>query len=62
MLEVLACGHQSKTTQEMFLRDFFHIVQVGLLFVASYLLLCFGGVSSCCFVLFRYTSCADREV
>ncbi|THF96411.1 hypothetical protein TEA_015437 [Camellia sinensis var. sinensis] len=26
-LEVLACGHQSKTTQELFLRDFFQIVQ-----------------------------------
>ncbi|CAH9127748.1 unnamed protein product [Cuscuta epithymum] len=27
MLEVLSCGHQSKTTQELFLRDFFQIVQ-----------------------------------
>nr|GMD61724.1 trafficking protein particle complex subunit 8 [Ipomoea batatas] len=27
ILEVLACGHQSKTTQELFLRDFFQIVQ-----------------------------------
>lgn len=26
-LEVLACGHQSKATQELFLRDFFQIVQ-----------------------------------
>lgn len=28
IMEVLACGHQSKTTQELFLRDFFQIVQV----------------------------------
>ncbi|CAL5362525.1 hypothetical protein CsSME_00053951 [Camellia sinensis var. sinensis] len=28
LLEVLACGHQSKTTQELFLRDFFQIVQM----------------------------------
>ncbi|XP_075101206.1 uncharacterized protein LOC107825691 isoform X2 [Nicotiana tabacum] len=27
MLEVLACGHQSKTTQELFLKDFFQIIQ-----------------------------------
>ncbi|CAK7342057.1 unnamed protein product [Dovyalis caffra] len=27
MLEVLACSHQSKTTQELFLRDFLQIVQ-----------------------------------
>ncbi|KAG5524716.1 hypothetical protein RHGRI_031404 [Rhododendron griersonianum] len=27
IMEVLACGHQSKTTQELFLRDFFQIVQ-----------------------------------
>ncbi|KAI5679651.1 hypothetical protein M9H77_00878 [Catharanthus roseus] len=27
MLEILACGHQSKATQELFLRDFFQIVQ-----------------------------------
>ncbi|XP_059646575.1 uncharacterized protein LOC132293217 [Cornus florida] len=27
MLEVLACGHQSKMTQELFLRDFLQIVQ-----------------------------------
>ncbi|VFQ62580.1 unnamed protein product [Cuscuta campestris] len=27
MLEVLLCGHQSKTTQELFLMDFFQIVQ-----------------------------------
>ncbi|XP_077245173.1 tetratricopeptide repeat (TPR)-like superfamily protein isoform X2 [Tasmannia lanceolata] len=27
MLEVLACTHQSLTTQELFLRDFLHIVQ-----------------------------------
>lgn len=27
MLEVLACSHQSKTIQEIFLRDFFQIVQ-----------------------------------
>ncbi|XP_052200322.1 uncharacterized protein LOC127806829 isoform X2 [Diospyros lotus] len=27
ILEVLACGHQSKTTQELFLRDFFQIIQ-----------------------------------
>lgn len=30
MLEILACGHQSKATQELFLRDFFQIVQVFL--------------------------------
>ncbi|XP_028122467.1 trafficking protein particle complex subunit 8-like isoform X2 [Camellia sinensis] len=29
LLEVLACGHQSKTTQELFLRDFFQIVQMA---------------------------------
>lgn len=28
IMEVLACGHQSKATQELFLRDFFEIVQV----------------------------------
>ncbi|KAF5944958.1 hypothetical protein HYC85_019035 [Camellia sinensis] len=28
ILEVLAYGHQSKTTQELFLRDFFQIVQM----------------------------------
>uniref|UniRef100_A0A5B6ZRC8 Putative trafficking protein particle complex subunit 8 n=1 Tax=Davidia involucrata TaxID=16924 RepID=A0A5B6ZRC8_DAVIN len=28
MLEVLACSHQSKTTQELFLRDFLQIVQI----------------------------------
>lgn len=28
MLEVLACSHQSKTTQELYLRDFLQIVQV----------------------------------
>lgn len=28
MLEVLACSHQSKTTQDIFLRDFLQIVQV----------------------------------
>ena len=28
MLEVLACSHQPKTTQELFLRDFLQIVQV----------------------------------
>lgn len=28
MLEVLACGHQSKTKQELFLGDFLQIVQV----------------------------------
>ncbi|KAL1813358.1 hypothetical protein ACET3Z_023423 [Daucus carota] len=27
MLEILACGHQSKATQELFLKDFFQIVQ-----------------------------------
>lgn len=27
MLEVLACSHQSKTTQELFLRDFLQVVQ-----------------------------------
>ncbi|KAI3473381.1 hypothetical protein Pfo_030671 [Paulownia fortunei] len=27
VLEVLACGHQSKATQELFLRDFFRIMQ-----------------------------------
>ncbi|KAL6988129.1 hypothetical protein U1Q18_013876 [Sarracenia purpurea var. burkii] len=27
IMEVLACGHQSKTTQELFLREFFQIVQ-----------------------------------
>ncbi|CAN4113940.1 unnamed protein product [Withania somnifera] len=27
MLEVLACGHQSKTTQELFLKDFLQIIQ-----------------------------------
>ncbi|CAI9097588.1 OLC1v1034055C1 [Oldenlandia corymbosa var. corymbosa] len=27
MLEILACGHQSRSTQELFLRDFFQIVQ-----------------------------------
>ncbi|PIN03140.1 Protein with predicted involvement in meiosis (GSG1) [Handroanthus impetiginosus] len=27
VLEVLACGHQSKATQELFLRDFFQIIQ-----------------------------------
>ncbi|XP_027176053.1 trafficking protein particle complex subunit 8 [Coffea eugenioides] len=27
MLEILACGHQSKSTQELFLRDFFQVVQ-----------------------------------
>lgn len=27
IMEVLACGHQSKATQELFLRDFFEIVQ-----------------------------------
>ncbi|KAL8527010.1 hypothetical protein ACS0TY_016031 [Phlomoides rotata] len=27
MLEVLACGHQSKATQELFLKDFFQIIQ-----------------------------------
>lgn len=35
MLEILACGHQSKATQELFLRDFFQIVQV---FLASFLI------------------------
>lgn len=29
VLEVLACGHQSKVTQELFLRDFFQIIQVA---------------------------------
>lgn len=29
MLEILACGHQSKATQELFLKDFFQIVQVN---------------------------------
>lgn len=29
MLEVLACGHQSKVTQELFLKDFFQIIQVA---------------------------------
>ena len=28
MLKVLACSHQSKTTQELFLREFLQIVQV----------------------------------
>lgn len=27
MMEVLACGHQSKTTQELFLKDFLQIIQ-----------------------------------
>ncbi|KAK4419448.1 hypothetical protein Salat_2357700 [Sesamum alatum] len=27
VLEVLACGHQTKATQELFLRDFFQIIQ-----------------------------------
>lgn len=27
MLEILGCGHQSKATQELFLRDFFQIIQ-----------------------------------
>lgn len=29
VLEVLACGHQSKATQELFLREFFRIIQVA---------------------------------
>ncbi|KAI3471884.1 hypothetical protein Pfo_028572 [Paulownia fortunei] len=29
VLEVLACGHQSKATQELFLRDFFRIMQAS---------------------------------
>ncbi|KAH9674303.1 tetratricopeptide repeat (TPR)-like superfamily protein [Citrus sinensis] len=29
MLEVLDCSHQSRTTQELFLRDFLQVVQVG---------------------------------
>lgn len=29
MIEVLACAHQSKATQELFVRDFFRIVQVA---------------------------------
>ena len=28
LLEVIACSHQSLTTQSMFLNDFFHFVQV----------------------------------
>ena len=28
IMEVLACSHQSKKTQELFLRDFFQVVQV----------------------------------
>ena len=28
LLEVIACSHQSLTTQNMFLNDFFHLVQV----------------------------------
>ncbi|XP_050384005.1 uncharacterized protein LOC126800653 isoform X2 [Argentina anserina] len=35
MLEVLACGHQSKTMQELFLRDFLEIVQTGKTFEVS---------------------------
>ncbi|GAB2234658.1 hypothetical protein Drorol1_Dr00003918 [Drosera rotundifolia] len=30
MLEILACGHQSQATQELFLRDFLAVVEVGL--------------------------------
>jgi hypothetical protein len=33
MLEVLACSHQSKITQEFFLRDFLQIVQVSRILV-----------------------------
>lgn len=33
MLEVLACSHQSKMTQEFFLRDFLQIVQVSRILV-----------------------------
>jgi hypothetical protein len=28
LLEVIACSHQSVTTQSLFLNDFFHFVQV----------------------------------
>lgn len=43
MLEILACGHQSKATQELYLRDFFQTVQVNLLI--SIKLFPFGSVS-----------------
>lgn len=47
MLEVLACGHQSKTTQELFLRDFFQIVQkTGKTFEVSKLQLPMINISS----------------
>ncbi|KAL2464074.1 Tetratricopeptide repeat (TPR)-like superfamily protein [Forsythia ovata] len=47
MLEVLACGHQSKTTQELFLRDFFQIVQkTGKTFEVSRLQLPMINISS----------------
>ncbi|CAA3025102.1 trafficking particle complex subunit 8 isoform X3, partial [Olea europaea subsp. europaea] len=47
MLEVLACGHQSKTTQELFLRDFFQIVQkTGKTFEVSRLQLPIINISS----------------
>lgn len=36
MLEVLVCSHQSKATQELFLRDFLQIVQVSVLTKSLY--------------------------
>ncbi|CAA3007877.1 trafficking particle complex subunit 8 isoform X1 [Olea europaea subsp. europaea] len=47
MLEVLACGHQSKMTQELFLREFFQIVQkTGKTFEVSRLQLPIINISS----------------
>lgn len=39
MLEVLACGHQSVATQDLFLRDFFQTVEVGLALCFFFLLI-----------------------
>jgi hypothetical protein len=48
MLEILACGHQSKATQELFLRDFFQIVQVFLAaFTTSLFLTNFWQATTC---------------
>lgn len=42
MMEVLACSHQSLATQDLFLREFFQTVEVGLTIFLVFLI--FGAV------------------
>jgi hypothetical protein len=38
MTEILACSHQSKTTQELFLGDFLQVVEVTLYLIFKFLM------------------------